>query len=128
MGIGTHGYYTPGKGIDAETGQDANPAVSSIWRRRCWYFCGTNDITWLRSNIVLLLGVIGNMRGSAIRHRVSVQTSFFLEAGPKSEEEAFAPSLTIILLLYSYVTSMHQGCAPHKRRILRIVEVKTQNE
>lgn len=98
MGMRTHGYYTPGKGIDAETGQDANPAVSSIWRRRGWYFCGTNDITWLRSNIVLLLGVIGNMRGSAIRHRVSVQFSFFLEAGPKGGEEAFAPSLAIVLL------------------------------
>ena len=94
----THGYYTPGKGIDAETGKDADPAVSSIWRRQCWCFCGGNDyINRLSSIIMFLSGVIGDIRtgGRSIRHRVSVQSSSFLEACPKNEEESFAPSLTV---------------------------------
>ena len=92
MGRGTHGYYTPGKGIDAETGEDADPAVSSIWRRRWWCFCGSNDnINWLPCIILLLSRVIGDVRGSAIRHRVSVQFSS-LRARPGNEQEPFAPS------------------------------------
>ena len=73
MGRGPHGYYTPGKGIDAETCENADPAISSIWRRRWWCFCRGNDnINWLPCVIVLLSRVIGDVRSSAIRHRVSV--------------------------------------------------------
>ena len=92
MGRGTHGYYTPSKGIDAETREDTDPAVSSIWRRQWWCFCGGNDnINWLLCIIVLLMGVIGDVRGSAIRHGVSVQFSS-LRACPETEEDPFVPS------------------------------------
>lgn len=129
VGRGTHGYYTPGKGIDAETGEDADPAVSSIWWRRCWWFCrGDDSIKWLPCIIVLLLGVIGDIGVSAISHLVPVQFSSVLRTRTENEERPFAPSSTIEPLLSSYVMSAQQRLTSASEEISRILELKMPEE